>query len=151
MVFCLHASVCTTCIPAAMETIRGCRRHLILCDWHHRRLGAAMWVLGIKPGSSGRAACALNTAISPAPKYSHVPTLPSPLSFLSYLSLPQARVASNLPQSSFLALWCGRRTRITNLFHHIWLFLLMNGSPRSDISVRTLVYLLITQKYFDAD
>ena len=36
----------------------------ILWNWSYRQLLAAMWVLGIEPGSSGRAASAPNTGAS---------------------------------------------------------------------------------------
>ena len=42
--------------------------HQISWNWSYRQVWAAIWVLGLEPGSSGRAASALNHwAISPAP------------------------------------------------------------------------------------
>ena len=44
------------------------RRHWTPWSWSHRRLGATMWVMGIKVRTSERAVSALNhRAVSPAP------------------------------------------------------------------------------------
>ena len=54
LVFCLHTCLCW-----------GCQ---IPWNWTYRQVWAAMWVLGIEPGFSGRAVSVLNLwAISPAP------------------------------------------------------------------------------------
>ena len=50
-VFWLHAQIC-----APPE----CLMWWILCNWSYKQLWAAMWVLGIKPGSSEGAPSALN-------------------------------------------------------------------------------------------
>lgn len=63
-VFGLQVCLSTT---APMETKRSCQ---LPCDWSYRWQWAAMWVLGIKPGSSGKAASALT--ISPAPQHAFI-------------------------------------------------------------------------------
>ena len=56
---CVHLLVCmcTVCMQVPMEVRR---EHQISWHWIYRQLGATMWVLGVEPGSPGR-------AISPAP------------------------------------------------------------------------------------
>lgn len=51
--FCLHVCMCNVCMPGA---------HGVQIPWHGncRLLWTTMWMLAIKPGSSGRAACTLN-------------------------------------------------------------------------------------------
>ena len=63
--FCLCACQCTTCVPGAR---RG--RHSSW-NWSYRWLWATMWLLGVKPRSSGMAMDVLNfRVILPASKIS---------------------------------------------------------------------------------
>lgn len=62
--FCLHISLCTTCLQVPSEARRG---HCIPWNWSYRQLERAMWVVGFKPRDSERATGALNrAAIYPA-------------------------------------------------------------------------------------
>ena len=62
---------CVSVYHVHIVSIEARRGHLILWSWSSRLLWAAMWVLGIKPQSSGRAASSLSCwAISPVPKIS---------------------------------------------------------------------------------
>ena len=59
--FYLHACLCTICMPGAY----GGQKRVVdsLCwNWSYRWLWATMQVLGVKPGSFGRAGFALKTA-----------------------------------------------------------------------------------------
>jgi hypothetical protein len=64
-------ALCASCACLApMETAWASRRQhgWIPCIWGYGQLWAPMWVLGTKPGLSGRAASSINDwAISPAP------------------------------------------------------------------------------------
>lgn len=52
-VFCFYIYLCAICVPS---THRGQKRHWIPWNWNSKCLWAALWVLGMKPRSSGRAA-----------------------------------------------------------------------------------------------
>lgn len=49
-------STCLSLDHVHVEARRGCQ---ILWNWSYRRLGATMYVIGIKPGSSGKVASVL--------------------------------------------------------------------------------------------
>lgn len=63
-IFCLRVCRCTICVSGAVEARRG---HQIPENWSFRWLWAWVYVVGIKPGTSGRTVSALgHWAISPA-------------------------------------------------------------------------------------
>jgi hypothetical protein len=55
----LYVCLCTTCVLVPTEVRREC---WILYNWIYRQLWATMWLLGIKPGSCGRAVSVFFTA-----------------------------------------------------------------------------------------
>ena len=70
--YCLHVGLCTHVV----QCCRGQKRVLDYSElkfswnWNYRLFSSAVWVLGIKPGSSARALSALHHYnISPAPIY----------------------------------------------------------------------------------
>jgi hypothetical protein len=50
--FCTHVCLYTVCVPGA------CGNQTVPRNWSYRWLWAVIWVLEIRPGTSGRAACA---------------------------------------------------------------------------------------------
>lgn len=54
---CMNVYRCTVLMPGAL---RSGKEHYFFWNWNYRWLRSAMWVLGIKVGSSERADRALN-------------------------------------------------------------------------------------------
>lgn len=64
---CLHVCLGTTCLA---DSCGGQKREWDSCEWSYRWLRIAMWLLGMEPGSCGRAASIPNHwAIFPAPRF----------------------------------------------------------------------------------
>lgn len=80
--------VCASCMY-----LGGQRGHWMPWDWSYRQLWGTMWVLGFKPGSSGRAASALSYGAIPlALKYS----------FSTHCKINLFRLKVSLPTSVLL-------------------------------------------------